>query len=149
MAKAILIGMVSLALAATGLPQESLADTGPKSDVWSILKSQGFTQQIGKGTSIRFFGKIFVGKRRFDIYYYTQEDINPIGASVHGSQDVIILQDGHIYIGRYLINSPPIGIHGRCLLFDGADTSSSCLRIGRDGPPSSLVIDGDILELRK
>lgn len=99
-------------------------------------------------------GRIRAGAHRFDVYDYRYQ-LAPVCAdcAARGGQRVILLRDGR-YFGQYKPDRVKVRVAGNAMRLtpipDGGGAAQVVtVRFGRSGPPKSILVDGEALDLAR
>lgn len=114
--------------------------SGPMSCRWQTLQSQGFSDPVGKGVTLRFLGTVPGSPRPYYIYYW--DFINPEGG--HGRKLIIVLKYRCRYVGQYSIDAQPSKVSGDTIFFDTEKKFGNSIRFVNGRPPRRAWIDGEV-----
>lgn len=107
---------------------------------WKTLQSQGFSDPIGEGVSLRFLGTVPGRSRRYYLYHW--DFVNT--ESLHGRQLIMILQYRCRYIGQYSVMANPSHIRKDTLFFRSSRRLGNKIRFVNGYLPSQAWIDGEV-----
>lgn len=125
---------------------------GPLGRVLSVATFSGSLDCAHDKLSAVHKGGIRAGAHRFDVYDYRYQ-LAPACAdcAARGGQRVILLRDG-AYFGQYKPDRVEVRVAGNAMRLtpipDGGGAARAVtVRFGRSGPPKSIRVDGEALDL--
>jgi hypothetical protein len=103
--------------------------------VREILKHQGFSRPLSRGSSFKKIGVLRYPNASYDIYYY--EYNNP--ANMHGRHALVVIRNGWRYIGSYEADDPCF-VKDIRIICDNYRQDDIIFKNG--APPNKLFVQG-------
>ena len=147
---------VLMAAANMHMPAPATASClGSLGAVLAATEFSGSLDCVHDRLSTAHMGRTHAGAHSFDIYDYRYK-LAPVcrDCAVHGGQRVIILRDGR-YLGQYKPDGVKVRVVANQLQLTATDPAISgegrtvTVRFTAAGPPTRVLVGGDVLELFK
>src|SRR6185312_4065496 len=114
----------------------------------SILITGGFSGSldcIKDQIVIKSAGEITVSEHTFSILDYRYR-LTPVecGAAVHGGQRLLIIEDGRVYLGQFVLDTPPfhsVMLQGSTVYIDRGTVEAGQINFSAKGPPNRAYLN--------
>ena len=115
-----------------------------------ILTQQGFSGGFSGKIQIKPLGIMTCGKRELQIYYYTWEETHPPSKTIHAAYRILLLNEAQEYLGQYKVEGDHPTMRGtESLVFPYPESEGNRITCDRDGPPATVLLNGEQISFEK
>jgi hypothetical protein len=154
-------GRIAAAIVVVGLVgTPAWAKTNYHSGIWNLLRDGGLCFAENGDSKVWPAGVITAGGKRYEIWRYAWEETprTKTGSTEHANYKILIFQRMEkklSFLGYYTVDGVPFVIRDKTIKFDythddpdfSRDHLNGEIRFNEDGPPRTVVLDGEIRDL--
>ena len=116
-------------------------------EMFSLLRSEGFTNALDTCVDFRPFGEIEVGNTRLKLFIYMHNPEHPGWKGTH-FKELLIFSPAH-FLGGYHLDQLPTGIKGNRVVFPGSEAEGNAIVFDSEALPKKIYLGGKVQFLSK